>query len=102
MGKITVHVPDVLSSHEGDIRYFFDSMVRKLAVNSHKGWVNGSDVDLMLEFLSQECQELLDARKSESQFQAIMEAVDVSNMALLCGMAISKQTRKEFDEGKKK
>lgn len=100
MKAMTIFLPESMEEHEGDIRFFVDSMLRKLAASAHKGWVSKHDVRKMAQLLDGEREELGYAINTESQFEAFMEAADVANMALLLGVAVSKQTRQEFDEGK--
>lgn len=100
MKAMTVFLPDDIEGHEGDIRFFLDSMIRKLSANSHKGWVSKHDVAKMCGLMDGECAEFMTALAAEGQFEAFMEAVDIANMALLSGIAVSKQTREEFDQCK--
>lgn len=100
MTKMVIHLPGVVAEYEGDIRYFVDSMVKKLAVNSDKGWVTKHDVRAVRDRIQVELNELDAALQNEGQFEALMETVDVANLSLLCGMAITKQTRREFDAAK--
>jgi NTP pyrophosphatase (non-canonical NTP hydrolase) len=102
MKAMTIFLPDSVAEHEGDIRYFVDSMVQKLAANSHKGWSTKHDVEERFQGIASESAELRQALDTENQFEAFMEAADVANMALLCGMAVIKQTRAEFDDAKPK
>lgn len=93
-------LPDNIAMHEGDIRYFIDSMMRKLSVNAFKGWADKNQVANLFDGITHETGELAKAVKNEGQFDALMEAADVANMALLTGIAICKQSRHEFEESK--
>lgn len=97
---MNVHLPDVLEGQQADIKYFVDSMVRKLACNTHKGWAGPNDVPTMLAGLIDELNELELALNTEGQFAAMMEAVDVANMAMLVAVSVLGQTKEEYNENR--
>lgn len=84
MVEIKIMVPDEIAHHAPDLQWFVETMVRKLHINRHK---DNQDFDLPKAFkgLNGEVFELRDAIRSEGQFEAALEAVDVANMAwLIC------------------
>ncbi len=99
MAKIVeIHLPDEIAHYEGDLRYFFDSMVRKLYANRHKGFAEGADFDALVQSHNSEIAELLRAVKAEPQFNAYMEAVDAANIAFLIGLFLSRLTKEQYKE----
>lgn len=88
-------LPDEIAHYEGELRYFVDSMVRKLHANRHKGFVNGLDFEKCIAGIQGEVAEL---EVSKTQFEAFMEAADVANWAFLTAVYLGRMTRPEFDE----
>ena len=95
---IQIPIPESVAPYAHDIQAFVTYMVYKLATNRHKGWADKSDVAKMIRGAEEEMEELKEAiRAKEPQFNALMEAVDVANMMLLCGIAITLNSRVEYD-----
>lgn len=92
-------LPDEMAHYEGELRYFVDSMVRKLFVNRHKGFAEGVTWDLAQVLLCRELEEMQGAVTSgEPQFSAFMETVDVANMAFIAGLVLARMTKAEYTE----
>lgn len=98
MAKIEVDIPDEIAAYAPDLRYFFETMVRKLHVNRHKGTSKELHLPTMHNYLQREVRELQEALRGPSQFEPTVEAADVANMAFLISSATWHMTRKEFDE----
>lgn len=99
MAEIVVTIPDDIAHYAGDLRYFMDSMVRKLHVSRHKGFAEGMSVDDVLRGCNREENEFIEAvRKSEPQFNAYMEAVDTANMWFIMALVVSRMTKPEWME----
>jgi hypothetical protein len=101
MGKITIDVPDAMQRFEHDLDYFFNTMVRKLYLNRHKGFADGIAPAVLVSHLHGELEELHDAMQTKDQFSVLVESADVANMAFLCGLSVLRLTRPEFDANKK-
>lgn len=98
MPTITIHVPDEIAAYEHDLRYFFETMARKLHVNRHKGTSKDLDVLLLMEMAHEEIREMYSAViEGNSQFDPPVEAVDAANMMFLAASAIWQMTRQEYD-----
>lgn len=95
-----VHVPPEISEYEGDLQFFFTLMVRKLALNRHKGFGDRETIEALLNNITDEHVELCQALHAESQFAVMLEAVDVANFALLVALKTSRMTRQEFEDGR--
>ena len=99
MSKIVeIHLPDEIAHYEGDLRYFFDSMIRKLYANRHRGFAEDADLGSLMSGLFGEIDELVAATKMESQFNAYMEAVDTAIYAFLIGLFLSRLTKRQYEE----
>lgn len=96
---MNIHVPEEIAHYEPELRYFFDSMVRKLFMNRHKSWAEGLDMEHGVYLIEEELRELVDAIEdpSKSQFECYIECVDVANTALLTGLVVHRYTRHAFD-----
>ena len=92
-----IHLPDEIKHYEGELRYFIDTMVRKLHTNRHKGFADGKHPVEMFNGAEGEMKELRDALLHRDQFAAFVEAADVANMVFLTGLAAVRMTRDEFD-----
>jgi len=97
-GDLRVPLTPELEPFRDDLEYFMRTMVRKLHVNRHKGFAEGMDTKSLVNGLMGELMELEDALKEESQFEAALEAVDVSNMAFLVALKVWQMTKSEYKE----
>lgn len=101
MGDKTMEIalPEEITHYEGELRYFMDSMIRKLYVNRHKGFGEGVSFPAALRLIEGELQELRTAAASgEAQFAAYMETVDVANTALIAALVLSRMTKDEYKQ----
>ena len=95
-----IHLPDDIAEYDGDLRFFFDLMIRKLHLNRAKGWGGYHSPLDMLGKLKAETAELEEAIKNESQFNAALEAADTANMALLTALVIMRVSKQEYENGR--
>jgi len=95
---LQVHLPHEMEEYRGDLEYFFNTMVRKLHVNRHKGVSKELDINEQIGKMRKEIEEIEEALKNESQFDAPVEAADVANHAFLFAASVWHMTRKEFEE----
>ena len=99
MATMTVDLPDSMAEHKEHFEWFVRTMLLKLHVNRHKVYpVEGNNWHRLLNGLGDEYVELEVALRSQSQFEASIEAVDCANMAWLVSLWSCSITRKEFDE----
>lgn len=92
---ILVPLPPEMEPFRDDLSYFFQSMVRKLHANRHKGTSKQINLDLLHSGLMAEIVELETAK---GQFDATLEAADVANYAFLIAITIWNMTRAEWEE----
>lgn len=95
---ITAPLTPELEPFRDDLEYFVRTMVRKLHINRHKGFSEGVSVINLLDGTEQEYFELRAAVKEESQFEAVLEAVDVANMAFLVALKTWQMTKMEYKD----
>lgn len=96
---ITVVLPEEMAHYEGELRYFFDSMVRKLFVNREKGFGEGVTFNQALALIRGELCELRNApANGEAQFAAYFETVDIANVAFIASLVLSRMTKNEYKE----
>lgn len=93
-----VYLPPELEPFEGDLRFFFDLMIRKLHMNRHKGFGENSNMQSLLAGLQREHYELLEAAMNESQFECALEAADVANFAFLIATRLFRQHVADFKD----
>lgn len=98
MGDLRVPLTPELEPFRDDLEYFMQTMVRKLHINRHKRFSEDKDVHTLMEGLADECLELNEALRTESQFEAALEAVDVSNMAFLVALKVWQMTKTEYKD----
>lgn len=90
-------LPADMAHYEGELRYFFDSMIRKLYVNRHKGFGEGCTFETALFLIESELTELRDApRNGEAQFAAFFETVDIANVAFIASLVLSRMSKDEY------
>jgi hypothetical protein len=95
---LTVPLTPELEPFRDDLEYFMRTMVRKLHINRHKKFSEDKDIKTLMGSLMNEWVELEDALREESQFEAALEAVDVSNMAFLVALKVWQMTKAEYKE----
>ncbi len=95
---IIVSIPAELVPFAADLQYFVQTMVRKLHINRHKGFAENTPVNGLLGLLHDEVLELENALGAESQFEAAIEAADVSNMAFLMALKIWQMSKQEYKD----
>lgn len=93
-----IFLPPELLPFEADLRMFFDMMILKLRLNSHKGFAEDCHPIDMLNLTSKELEELRDALLHKSQEEVLAEAADVGNMAWLCALASIRMTKPEYKD----
>lgn len=92
-----IHLPAEIAHYEGDLRYFVDSMVRKLYINREKGFAEGLTVERARQLLDSEIREFDTAIMSgEAQFATFFEAIDVATVAFLMGLVITRMSKEEY------
>lgn len=81
---MNINIPTVLKRHEPHLKQFFDGMVFKLMVNSHKDDTTAKDVPVLLGLLADEVKEFTDqlAEKTDDP-NALSELMDMSNFSYL-------------------
>jgi len=97
-GDLTVPLTPELEPFRDDLEYFMRTMVRKLHINRHKKFAEDKSIKTLMNGLTGELLELDEAIKTESQFEAALEAVDVSNMAFLVALKAWQMTKTEYEE----
>ena len=95
--EIKIHLPDDVAEYGPDLEFFMSLMVRKLYMNRHRGWADNMSINDGLEGVAREFEEMVDAIRGESSFSAIVEAVDVANMALIVYLTLSRQIRPQYE-----
>lgn len=81
---MNVNIPPVLRSLSPMLSEFFDSMVFKLEVNSHKNAITDDDIDGLLAKLGDEIQEFREQRIADARDPNILsELADTANFAFL-------------------
>lgn len=98
MAVLNIPLPEELETFEPDLRYFMETMVRKLHINRHKGFAEDATVTGLVEGLADECRELYVALEEESQYESALEAVDISNMAFLIALKLWGMTKAQYEE----
>lgn len=98
MPTIEVYVPDEMVEFAPDLQYFFNTMVRKLHVNRHKGVGKAHDLKMLIGGIKVETAELEKAIDQEGQFDAPLEAADVANFGFLVARSMWHMTREEFEK----
>lgn len=99
-----VYIPEDLKAIpglEGDLKFFFDLMVRKLHMNRHKGFVEGKELEFLYQRLLAEVEELRQAKEGQAQFDITLECVDISNFAFLLSMYCMHLIKPKFLEERK-
>lgn len=90
-------LPADMAHYEGELRYFFDSMIRKLYINRHRGFADNLDFETACVLIENEYNELRDAvTNGEAQFAAYFESVDVANTAFIAGLVLSRMSKNEY------
>lgn len=96
---LLIPLPVEMEPYRADLGYFFQTMVRKLHVNRHKGTSNTLSLEMLFAGLQGEIAELEVAVAKEGQFDAPLEAADVANFAFLIAQTIWHMTREQWEEG---
>lgn len=99
--SIEVPLTPELEPFKDDLSYFFETMVRKLHCSRHKGFAEKLSIMDLMGGLGGETDELIEAIRSESQFNTSTEAADVANMAFLIAMKVWQMTKEEYKEVQK-
>lgn len=102
MPDITISIPEEMGDYSNDLRYFFDTMVRKLFTNRHKGFSKDFDINGLIGGARKELNEVEQALDGQGQFEVAVEAADVANFAFLIGLAALTMTREDFDLSRKR
>ena len=103
---ISVHLPDEIAHYEPDLRFVFETMVRKLYINREKGFAEQMTFIDAVMIVDGEVAELHTALREESQMAFFGEAIDVANTGVLAALVALRNTKKsyhgckaEFEEG---
>ena len=95
--EMVVHFPAELEPHRGEIAYFVTNMLVKLQVNRHKGMAD-CEISKLVDGLRGEGDELLEALSVGSQFDTLLEAVDVANFAMLIALKVLRSDKQQFEK----
>lgn len=95
---LSVYLPEEMEPYRGDLEYFFNTMIRKLNANRHKGTSRHLDLNDQINKMRKEVDEVESALKNESQFDPPIEAADVANHAFLFAACVWHMTREQFEE----
>lgn len=89
MTQIAVAVPPSLQKYRGHLRLFFEGMIRKLDLNSHKDTPTRPAMETLFALLQGEIEEL-DTQIKEDQLDtnSLVETQDISNYAFLMFVAL--------------
>lgn len=89
MTNIAVSIPPSLSKYRSHLRLFFEGMIRKLDLNSHKSTPEREDIQTILTSLRAEIEEF-EEQISRTKFDpnALTELQDASNFAFLAFVAM--------------
>lgn len=98
MNGLNVPIPPEMEGYRADLEYFFQTMVRKLHTNRHKGVTSELNVKLMLKLADGEMAEVRDAIQNSGQFETAVECADVANFMFLAASAALQMTRDKFKE----
>ncbi len=81
---MNIAIPPSLASMAPQLQDFFDTMVFKLSVNSHKDAIRDDDIDGLLDKMAEEVQEFKDQRLADASDPNNLEELgDVANFAFL-------------------
>lgn len=81
---MNVHIPPAIQDLSPVLSEFFDGMIHKLNVNSHKDAIRGDDIDGLLAKMADEIQEFRDQRLQDAADPNILsELADIGNFAFL-------------------
>ena len=81
---MNVNIPPAISEMGPVLSEFFESMVHKLNVNSHKDAIRGDDIDGLLAKMQGEIQEFRDQRVADAEDPNVLEeTADIANFAFL-------------------
>lgn len=97
---IKVPVPPEMVAYRNDLEYFFQTMIRKLYTNRHKGFDRQFDMAGLLKALKSEVAEVEKALAEEGQFDVAVEAADVANIGFLIALMSWHMTREQFDKNR--
>lgn len=82
-GSVTIKVPPELKGYGPSLIRFFDAMVYKLRRNAHKGKWEDVKLPAAMAALNREASELQLAVENGNSMEALMEAADTANQALI-------------------
>lgn len=82
-GSIIIRVPPELATYGPSLTRFFDAMVYKLRRNAHKGKWENVPLPAAMASLRRETEELQLAVENGNTMEALMEAADTANQALI-------------------
>jgi len=82
--KLTLNVPPELEGMEHDLERAFGAAIYKLARNTKKGKWEDLDINKCFGLLRGEVDELEEAISEGNTIDAIMEAADIINFAIIC------------------
>lgn len=89
MTQIAVAIPPSLQKYRNNLRSFFEGMIRKLDLNSHKETPEREQVETMVELLKGELTEFEDQLALDKlNFNSLVEIQDVANYAFLIFVAL--------------
>ena len=82
-----IFIPESMKANEEDIKRFFDAMLYKLDLNSHKQGFKRKDITHALTRIKEETAELDEAIGQGNTIAIVLEAADIANFALLASSA---------------
>lgn len=93
--ELTLHIPDSIKHYDNDLYRFFNAMLVKLDMNSHKRTPEVDDVPRIIERLRGEVTEFEEQFASDAlDMNTLFELADAANFALLADIAIQSKIRK--------
>lgn len=96
MPQITVNLPDDMDPYVDDLRYFVETMVRKLHANVHKGKWEDIDVGDAVRLMRAEFYELMDALSYGQPDEIVEEAADAANFCLIISSMVLRGQKNPF------
>ena len=96
-----MNIPREVTEMFPEFEYFVETMARKLYTNRHKGDASGTGLGILRDNFAAEIGELKEAFLKKGQFEVLVEAADVANMAFLLAAWSVRKTRLDFNNEKR-
>jgi NTP pyrophosphatase (non-canonical NTP hydrolase) len=91
-----IHLPDGIKHYEPELKVFFDAMVYKLKVHASKGKWEDADIYVLASLLDGEVEELCEALENGNSTEALLEAADCANYAMMIAITAVKGIKNPF------